>query len=184
MSRYYCWRCRGSNKVSNLARHQRLTHCSHVDILPAMSSNQNDTGKAWRFYIDVEVRFADIDMFQHVNNAKYFTYMESARVAYYTQISGLTDPRRYGMTLAREEIDFIKPVFFGQTLRVYTRIGRVGNKSWTLEHELRDSDTGELMARGSTVNVFYDYQTEQSQPIPTDIIEKMEAFEGRKLRER
>lgn len=136
----------------------------------------------WPFYITVEVRFADIDMFQHVNNAKYFTYMESARVAYYTQISGLADPRKFGMTLARAEVDFLKPVFYGQTLRVYTRIGRVGNKSWTLEHEFRDAETGQVMAKGSTVNVFYDYETEQSRPIPAEIVGKMEAFEGRKLR--
>ncbi len=175
---------RTEQTCETLALRAALTHCRRAAILPAMSSNQDETDTRWRFYIDVEVRFADIDMFQHVNNAKYFTYMESARVAYYTRISGLTDPSQFGMTLAREEVDFIKPVFFGRTLRVYTRIGRVGNKSWTLEHELRDAETGELMARGSTVNVFYDYQTEQSRPIPADILEKMEAFEGRKLRER
>lgn len=136
----------------------------------------------WRFYITVEVRFRDIDMFDHVNNAAYFTYIESARVAYYTALTGLTDPREFKMTLASEKMDFIKPIFFGQTVRVYTRIGRVGNKSWTLEHEIRDAATDELMASGSTVNVHYDYESEQSIPLPTEIVEKMEAFEGRKLR--
>ena len=85
-----------------------------------MSSPDISEDLNWPFYITVEVRFADIDMFHHVNNAKYFTYIESARVAYYTQISGITDPREFGMTLARAEVDFLKPVFFVQTLRIYT----------------------------------------------------------------
>jgi len=141
-----------------------------------------DISPGWRFFITVEVRFRDIDMFGHVNNAAYFTYIESARVAYYTALTGLTDPRQFGMTLASEKMDFLRPIFFGQTVRVYTRIGRVGNKSWTLEHEIRDASTDELMAAGSTVNVHYDYESEQSIPLPAEIVEKMEAFEGRKLR--
>ena len=155
---------------------------------PAYSANMSDQHNvnpgqpAWRFYHTVQVRFADVDMFGHVNNAKYLTYIESARVAYYSHITGLQDPRQFNMTVARATVDFIRPVFFGQTLRVYTRTGRIGNKSWTLEHELRDAHTGELVATGSTVNVYYDYAAEQSRPIPDDIVRKIEQFEGRELR--
>jgi acyl-CoA thioester hydrolase len=146
-------------------------------------SNQTDTQGEWRFYHTVEVRFADIDMFGHVNNAVYLTYIESARVAYYSHITGLSDPRQFNMTVARATVDFIRPVFFGQTLRVYTRTGRIGNKSWTLEHELRDAHTDELVATGSTVNVYYDYAAGQSRSIPEEIVRLIEQFEGRSLRE-
>ena len=145
------------------------------------TNSNNDPG--WRYYHTVEVRFADVDMFGHVNNAKYLTYIESARVSYYTAVTGLTEPREFGMTVASAKVDFLKPIFYGQTVRVYTRIGRVGNKSWTLEHEIRDAETEEVMARGSTVNVFYDYKSEQSAPIPPEIVDMMERFEGRKLRD-
>src|SRR3954463_10898507 len=84
----------------------------------------------WNFCHVVEVRFADIDMFHHVNNAKYLTYIESARVAYYTQVSGVENPREFGMTVASAKVDFIKPIFFGQSVDVFTRTSRIGNKSW------------------------------------------------------
>ncbi len=165
-----------------------LTTSLPLYIVPTMSnstsmppSSQNDQG--WNFHYTVQVRFADVDMFDHVNNAVYLTYVESARVAFYSNLTGLADPRDFGMTVASAKVDFIKPVFYGQTLDVYTRIGRIGNKSWTLEHELRDSGTGEVMAVASTVNVFYDHETGRSRPIPPEIVEKMESFEGRKLRE-
>lgn len=122
-------------------------------------------------------------MFGHVNNATYLTYAESARVAYYTAVTGLTEPREFGMTVASAKVDFLKPIFYGQSIYVYTRIGRIGNKSWTLEHELRDAETGELMATASTVNVFYDYKTGQSQSIPAEIVEQMEGYEGRRLKD-
>ncbi|MEO6457047.1 MAG: thioesterase family protein [Chloroflexia bacterium] len=146
-------------------------------------SGQQATISEWRFCHTETVRFADVDMFDHVNNAAYLTYVESARVAYYTNLTGLADPRDFGMTVASAKVDFIRPVFFGQTIDVHTRIGRVGNKSWTLEHELRDSSTGEVVAVASTVNVFYDHNTGRSEPIPPEIVEKMESFEGRKLRD-
>lgn len=145
--------------------------------------NQTNNSHLWPFYHTVDVRFADIDMFGHVNNAKYLTYMESARVAYYTAVTGLTEPRDFSMTVASARLDFHKPAFYGQSLKVYTRIARIGNKSWTLEHEIRDAATEDLLCSGSTVNVFYDYKSGQSRPIPTEIIAKMESFEQRTLKD-
>ncbi|MBF6614683.1 MAG: acyl-CoA thioesterase [Chloroflexi bacterium] len=145
--------------------------------------NQSNDSHLWRFYHTVDVRFADIDMFGHVNNAKYLTYMESARVAYYTAVTGLTEPRDFSMTVASARLDFHKPAFYGQSLKVYTRIARIGNKSWSLEHEIRDAATEDLLCSGSTVNVFYDYKSGQSRPIPTETIAKMERFEQRTLKD-
>jgi len=146
-----------------------------------MSDTTNDPG--WRFYLSVEVRFADVDMFGHVNNAVYLTYVESARVAYYTAVTGLTEPREFGMTVASAKVDFLKPIFYGQSLKVYTRIGRIGNKSWTLEHEIRDAQTEEVLSVASTVNVHYDYKNEKTIVLPPEIVEMMEKFEGRKLKD-
>jgi acyl-CoA thioester hydrolase len=145
--------------------------------------SDTDNTQEWRHYITVEVRFADVDMFQHTNNAKYLTYVESARVEFYTAVTGLTDPRTFDMTVARAEIDFLQATFYGDVLRVYSRIGRVGNKSWTLLHEIRDAESGEIVARASTVNVHFDHETGKSNPLPAEIVEAMERFEGRRLRE-
>ncbi len=136
----------------------------------------------WNFCHIVEVRFRDIDMFLHVNNAAYLTYIESARVAYYAYLSGLKDPRDFNMTVARAEINYLKPVFFGQTLYVYTRATRIGTRSWTMEHELHDSATNEVVATGVTVNVYFDYETGNSKPLTPEIIEMIERHEGRALR--
>jgi acyl-CoA thioester hydrolase len=136
----------------------------------------------WNFCFATPVRFRDIDMFDHVNNAVYLTYVESARVAYYSQVTGLQDPHDFDMTVARVEIDFKKPIFFPATINVFTRASRIGTKSWTLEHELRDAATSDLLATCTTVLVHFDHQTGQSKPISPEIISRIEAHEGRSLR--
>jgi len=137
----------------------------------------------WNYCYTVEVRFRDIDMFDHVNNAAYFTYAESARVAYYHHITGIPDPRDFDMTLAHAEVDYLVPIFYGQTLFVYTRTTRVGTKSLTMTHEIRDSKTGELLANISTVVVHFDHRTGKSKPLPAEIIALIESYEGRNLRD-
>ncbi len=137
----------------------------------------------WNFCFTTSVRFRDIDMFDHVNNAVYLTYVESARVAYYSQVTGLQDPHDFDMTVARVEIDFKKPIFFPATINVFTRASRIGTKSWTLEHELRDAANSDLLATCTTVLVYFDHQTGQSKPLSPEIISRIEAHEGHSLRE-
>lgn len=146
-------------------------------------SNQTYIDKEWRFCHTVEVRFRDIDMFDHVNNAVYLTYVESARVAYYSHVTGLQDPHDFDMTLARAEIDFKKPIFFPATINVFTRATRIGTKSWTLEHDLRDAANSDLLAHCTTVIVHFDHHTGMSKPISPEIVSLIEAHEGRSLRE-
>jgi acyl-CoA thioester hydrolase len=136
----------------------------------------------WRFCHTVEVRFRDIDMFNHVNNAVYLTYVESARVAYYSHVSGLTDPHDFDMTLASAHIDFLTPVFFPATINVFTRTTHIGTKSWTLEHQLRDAATSAVIANCSTVIVHFDHETGKSKPLTREIVGLIEAHEDRSLR--
>ena len=43
---------------------------------------------AFRFRHQLQARFRDCDLFGHVNNAVYFTYMEEARWAYWRELTG------------------------------------------------------------------------------------------------
>lgn len=145
-------------------------------------SSINSAEGSWHFYHTEVVRFGDCDMFDHTNNAAYLTYVESARIAYYAHISGLTDPHDFDMTLARVEIDYRKPIFFPATVNIFTRAARIGTRSWTLEHELRDASTGDLYAKCLTVLVHFDHATGKTKPLPPEIIQRIEQFEGRSLR--
>ena len=137
----------------------------------------------------VAVRFADTDAMGHVNNAVYLTFVEAARVGWWMATTG--EPlerdagRAEGLILAEAEIAFRSPVFFGETVVVETRAGRFGRTSLALEHRLtasRPDGPVRLVATCRGVIVRYDYEAEQPMPWQADLIERVEAFEGRSLR--
>jgi acyl-CoA thioester hydrolase len=106
------------------------------------------------------VRFRDLDALGHVNNAVYLTYLEQARVAFLT-------PAGYkpgDMILARAEIDFRSALELRETVEVRLSPTRVGTKSFELGYELRVGDR--LVAEAKTVIVAYDYELEESKPLP------------------
>ena len=103
----------------------------------------------FRHELDVQVRFADTDAMGHVNNAKYLTYCEFARIGYWTDVTGdpmmLGTDRAESLILAEARITYRAPVFHddGDGREPGDRIGR---SSFTLEHRLVACAPGEAAA--------------------------------------
>jgi acyl-CoA thioester hydrolase len=110
------------------------------------------------------VRFRDLDAMGHVNNAVLVTYVEQARIEYLRHLGVLDGPLDMGMILARLEIDFLAPAMPQAEVAIGVRASRSGNKSFQLDHELRQD--GREIARASTVLVAYDYERAESIPLP------------------
>ena len=101
------------------------------------------------------VRWDDLDAFGHVNNAVYLTYAQEARFAW----SGILE-----MVVARAEVDFIAPIYDGDTfLDIELWVSAIGNSSFTMTYELKMK--GEVVARVKTVEVTVDMSTKKSSPI-------------------
>jgi acyl-CoA thioesterase FadM len=118
----------------------------------------------------------------------YLTFIEAARIAWWLATTG--EPlerdagRAEGLILAEIEVAFRSPVFFGETVVVETRPGRLGRTSLGLEHRLtasRPSGPVRLVATCRSVMVRYDYEAETPVPWPAEVIARIEAFEGRPL---
>jgi len=133
----------------------------------------------FHFYHPIEVRYGDLDPQGHVNNAKYLTYIEQARIKYIGQL-GLWDGDSFldiGIILADARITFQAPILFGQRVRAGVRISRLGNKSLTMEYRLEEIGSGKELASASTVLVAYDYHNKQTIPIPQKWRQVIAAFE-------
>lgn len=129
----------------------------------------------------IEVRFADVDAFGHVNNAKYLTYFEQARVKYFNDIVDWTyDWSKEGIILAKADIDFIKPIHFRDEITVFTRTSRLGNKSFDLQYQIMSYKDGEeiLMSDCTTVMVAFDYVHKKSIAIPEEWKQALRKYEG------
>lgn len=119
----------------------------------------------------IKIRFADCDPMGHTNNAKYFTYMEQSRVALFKQIFHIPaktalKPEHFPFILAEISCKFLKPTFVEESLIISAKVVDVGNKSFMIAYEMRDEGTGEIVAKGESAQVWYDYKTGKTQAIP------------------
>lgn len=136
----------------------------------------------FRFSTDLEVRYADLDPQGHLNNAKYFTFMEHGRLKYCLAL-GLMDPatdfKGLGQIVAEATCTFKKPALVEQIVSIRVCVSHIGNKSAVMEYEL--TVAGAQIATGRTVQVAYDYDLGQSVPFPADWRSKIAAFEQREF---
>jgi len=138
----------------------------------------------FRFYHPIEVRYGDLDPQGHVNNAKYLTYFEQARIAYWIDMGFFTTDQSFmeiGVILADVHLTYLAPVYFGQKIKVGVHVARLGNKSMMWEQNVVDIESGQEFAKAEIVIVAYDYRQEKTIPIPQEWREKIVEFEGLKL---
>ena len=129
----------------------------------------------YSFTADVDVRFQDLDMMGHLNNAVYATYFEEARTAYLQEV--LDVPlREINSVLASIEMDFRRPVEPDHDVTVALRVPEIGNSSLPMEYELRADDA--VAVTGQTVQVIVDPETGSSRRIPDAWREQIRAYEG------
>ncbi len=134
----------------------------------------------YRFFCPIQVRYGDLDAQRHVNNAKYFTYMEQARVAYFREL-GLwkgDDFDALGIILAEASCTYKAPITLGQQVRVGVRAARLGNKSLELVYSIQDGEGAREFATGRSVLVTFDYHQGRSIPIPQAWRQAIETFEA------
>ncbi len=121
----------------------------------------------------VEIRWSDVDAYQHVNNAVYATYLEECRDEWVERALGDAGDS-WDLVLARVAIDFRRELRLeDEQVVVSCTLERIGNSSLTLREQMRTRD-GELAAEAEAVLVARDRELGRSRTL-TDA--EREAFE-------
>ncbi len=130
--------------------------------------------------VELQVRWGDLDALGHVNNARYFTYFEMARLGYIEAVSPGREmfEEGKGPIIASTGCDFLRPVGYPATLLLGTRTVRVGETSIEVEHLVRDRDSGRIHALGRVVLVWFDYQANRKPPSPDGLREGARRIDG------
>jgi len=109
-----------------------------------------------KFAYHCPVRWSDMDVYGHVNNARVLTLYEEARVALMFRAAreqGLTSMAD-GVVIARHEIDYLRPIDHGEPVRIDLWVEEIRRASFTFRYELFDGD--KLASRARSVLVPYD----------------------------
>lgn len=135
----------------------------------------------FRFSIPIAIRYGDMDTLAHVNNAKYLTYIEQARIEYMRDL-GLWDGQQseYGNIVARIEIDYKIPLTMGdQNVKVWGRCSRIGSKSYDILNPITfdNGDGIQFAAVAKVVMVCFNYVDNVTAVIPQSWRDSILAFE-------
>ncbi len=112
----------------------------------------------------IEIRWHDVDAYQHVNNAVYATYLEECRDEWVDRVLAEVGDV-WDFVLARVAIDFRRELRLEDGWLVATcQLERIGTSSFTLREEIR-SEEGWLAAEAEAVLVARDRDAGGSRPL-------------------
>lgn len=130
-----------------------------------------------KFIYRDKIRYSDCDMHQHLNHAKYFSFVEQARVEFF-QSMGLnltSDFKSIPFIIANACCDYLTPGYLGEEVFVVLHVAKIGNSSFTIGFAIKNAKK-ELLAKGSTVLVMFDFEKMKSFPIPQNLRKKLTAY--------
>jgi len=147
-------------------------------MMDDVSQNPRD----YRHVIYENVRYDDLDTYNHVNNKVFLSYIEDARVNYFRSVADISHLRApvEGVVIARGEIDYLRSILYGDKVRVYSRCARIGTKSYEM-HCLVQVERDSLIltvAIAKAIMVSIDPSTGKSIPHPPNLVEGMKSFES------
>ncbi len=111
----------------------------------------------------IQIRFNDIDVLGHVNNAVQLSYCDLGKVKYFEAVKKhVIKWNEAEMVVVNLDVDFYSPIFFGDDIRIATKIYEVGNKSMKLVQVLFDDKTKKVKSICHSVMCGFDVKTNTS----------------------
>jgi len=117
------------------------------------------------FTIPIDIRFADLDAYGHVNNATYLTYLENARVKLFDECYENFLASKLMFLVVRVECDYKKPIEMYDKLYLTITTEKLMRSSFIFNYSFHDGD-GLVYANARTVMACYDPQLKKPVAIP------------------
>ncbi|WP_040286255.1 acyl-CoA thioesterase [Sporosarcina koreensis] len=120
--------------------------------------NFEEWQEGFRFSVPIRVRFSETDMFGHLNNTVTFAYFEQARIDYLKHIGLMNDwldPDGDCIPVVADlQCDYMKQVFFDETVDVHVKAGSIGRSSVDI-HYMGKNEKGDIVftGRGAMVQI-------------------------------
>jgi len=120
-----------------------------------------------------KVQSTQVDMFGHLNNARYLDMFEWARWAMHEEAGGVdvyehTVHAKVGPAVVHVDVDFLSEVKVGRQVTIRSWIEKIGNSSVTLAQDMLKED-GTVAAHAKFIWAFMNFQTRKGAPMPEDL---------------
>ena len=120
--------------------------------------------------VPIDVRWRDLDAFNHVNNANFLTFLEEARLRWFETLPGPWIDESIAPLLAAANVNYRRPIGWPARVAVDLWAERIGNSSLTIGHRIVDADDDAILyADGNTVLVWIDRGSGRSSALPASV---------------
>lgn len=118
----------------------------------------------------VDVRWADLDTYGHVNNTRYFEYMMEGRANLLREAVTPYDALQY--VLVDTSCNFKKSIMYPDTIKMKHYLKEIGRTSFTLYCEFLSQDETVTFATGTAKLVCFDPKAQKPVAMPEFLMER------------
>ncbi|MCF6275702.1 MAG: acyl-CoA thioesterase [Robiginitomaculum sp.] len=133
-----------------------------------------NTKDSYKYFLEIQTRWNDNDMYGHVNNAVYYTWFDTL-VNNFLIENGLLDPQTskiIGLVVGTG-CQYYAPLSYPEIISAGLRTGKVGSSSVRYEIGLFRGGEDKPCAEGHFIHVYVDAGTRKPQPISADMRTKL-----------
>lgn len=135
------------------------------------------TREQFKFFFPIQTRWADNDIYGHVNNVTYYSYFDTAANSLLIQKTGFNIHNSEIIGLVVDSAcSFLQELSFPEMIEVGVAIGKIGNSSLRYELAIFKQDQPQAAAQGHFVHVFVDREHRKSTAIPPAMREVLEQY--------
>ena len=125
--------------------------------------------------LPLQLRFNDVDMMGHVNNAVIMEFFDYGKMKYFDDAEVYVEKEPITLVIVHYEVDFVGQILRGDHPEVWTKVVRFGNKSLeVLQYIVCD---GEVKSICKTIMSGYNREKQISEVIPERIKMAIERYE-------
>jgi thioesterase-3 len=122
--------------------------------------------------LDIKIRGYHIDVFGHVNNARYLEFLEDARWGAFEKTDGIQvlAKKGYAFTVVNININYRKPAVVNDTLRIETQLQRLGNRSAVIHQTVKLKGGDTVVADADVTFVILDVNHNKAAPLKGELL--------------
>lgn len=131
----------------------------------------------YRHWLVQPTRWADNDIYGHVNNAAYYGFFDTVVNCFLIEQAGLDIHAGSVIGLVVETgCNYFAPLAYPQAIESGLRVARIGSSSVQYELGLFAEGESEPAAQGRFVHVYVDRQTRRPVPLPASMRSALETI--------
>ncbi|MFK7161487.1 thioesterase family protein [Marinospirillum sp. MEB164] len=128
----------------------------------------------------IKIRGYHLDLYGHVNNARYLEFLEEARWEFLEKQADLAQFMSSGLGLAvvNININYRRGAYMNELIDIQTSLSRIGGKSAVMKQVIYLQGTDKLVADAEITFVITDMKTQKAVALEGELLAQLQAWQN------